>query len=118
MNVGTATCAILDIGEELGVMAHFIGESMGHMDENLFPPRKRSWFRRLSHRIARFFLLRKVRKRSGDRSSPLCHVAGKAPPPHLIGHELELFESREIDFWLSGARKQEPVPGDSKRSER
>ncbi len=72
LNIGEATCHQLDIGEELGVIAHFLGESMAHVDPVLFPPRKRTWFRRLMLTVGRFFFLRKVRSRKGIRVVPAC----------------------------------------------
>ena len=66
LKVGALTAAILDIGEELPVVAHFIGESMGHMDPAHFPRRHRTWFHMLSHRFASFFMMRKVRARKGE----------------------------------------------------
>ena len=72
LNIGEATCLQLDIGEELGVIAHFLGESMAHVDPVLFPPRKATWFRRLMLTVGRFFFLRKVRSRKGIRVVPSC----------------------------------------------
>ncbi|MFP6769607.1 MAG: hypothetical protein VB859_15635, partial [Planctomycetaceae bacterium] len=72
LNIGEATCHQLDIGEEMGVIAHFLGESMAHVDPVLFPPRKRTWFRRLMLTAGRFFFLRKVRSRKGIRVVPAC----------------------------------------------
>ena len=62
-----------DIGEELGVIAHFFGESMAHVDPVLFPPYKTTWFRRLMHSVGRYFFVRKVRGRKGIRVVPRCH---------------------------------------------
>jgi len=73
LNIGEATCLQLDIGEELGVMAHFFGESMAHVDPVLFPPYKRTLVRRVMHTVGRFFFVRKVRGRKGIRVVPRCH---------------------------------------------
>jgi len=73
LNIGEATCLQLDIGEELGVMAHFFGESMAHVDPVLFPPYKRTLVRRVMHAVGRFFFVRKVRGRKGIRVVPRCH---------------------------------------------
>lgn len=78
LNVGSETCDALDIGEELGVMAHFLGESMAHVDPRLFPPYKATWLRRLMHRIGRYFFVRKVRQRKGVRVIPHCIAADSA----------------------------------------
>jgi len=67
LNVGAVTCDALDIGEEIPVMAHFLGESMAHVDPQLFPPFKTTWMHRLRHRVGRFFFVRKVRRRKGVR---------------------------------------------------
>ena len=58
---------IVDIGEEIPVMSHFLGESMAHVDTVLFPPRTTSWVRTLMHRVGRWFFIRKVRSRKGVR---------------------------------------------------
>jgi uncharacterized protein (DUF362 family) len=73
LNIGEATCLQLDIGEEMGVIAHFFGESMAHVDPILFPPLKTTWVRRLMHAVGRFFFVRKVRGRKGIRVVPKCH---------------------------------------------
>ena len=73
LNIGEATCLQLDIGEEMGVIAHFFGESMAHVDPILFPPLKTTWVRHLMHAVGRFFFVRKVRGRKGIRVVPKCH---------------------------------------------
>tara|TARA_B100000029_G_scaffold460604_1_gene491705 strand:- start:54 stop:1226 length:1173 start_codon:yes stop_codon:yes gene_type:complete len=73
LNIGSATCLQLDIGEEMGVIAHFFGESMAHVDPVLFPPKKTTWIKRLMHTVGRFFFVRKVRSRKGIRVVPKCH---------------------------------------------
>ena len=73
LNIGEATCLQLDIGEELGVMAHFFGESMAHVDPVLFPPYKTTWVRKVMHTVGRYFFVRKVRGRKGIRVVPRCH---------------------------------------------
>ena len=73
LNIGEATCLQQDIGEEMGVIAHFFGESMAHVDPILFPPLKTTWVRRLMHAVGRFFFVRKVRGRKGIRVVPKCH---------------------------------------------
>lgn len=73
LNIGEATCLQLDIGEEMGVIAHFFGESMAHVDPILFPPLKTTWVRKLMHSVGRFFFVRKVRGRKGIRVVPRCH---------------------------------------------
>jgi uncharacterized protein (DUF362 family) len=79
LNVGAVTCAMLDFGEELGVFAHFLGESMAHVNTDLFPMKKRTWFRRRMHAIGRYFFIRKVRARKGDAVRQQCHVGGTFP---------------------------------------
>ncbi len=73
LNVGAFTADLLDIGEELGVMAHFLGESMAHVDPVLFPPYKRTWFRKIMHTVGRYFFLKKVRSRKGVKVLPKSH---------------------------------------------
>ena len=73
LNIGEATCLQLDIGEEIGVMAHFFGESMAHVDPVLFPPYKTTWVRKVMHTVGRYFFVRKVRGRKGIRVVPRCH---------------------------------------------
>ena len=72
LNIGAATCLQLDIGEELGVMAHFLGESMAHVDPVLFPPYKTTWVRRVMKSVGRYFFVRKVRSRKGVYVVPAC----------------------------------------------
>ena len=77
LNVGALTADLLDIGEELGVMAHFLGESMAHVDPVLFPPYKRTWFRKIMHAVGRYFFLKKVRSRKGVKVLPKSHAPSK-----------------------------------------
>lgn len=74
LNIGVLTADILDIGEELGVMAHFLGESMAHVDPVLFPPYKRTWLRKMMHVVGRYFFIRKVRSRKGVKVVPKCRA--------------------------------------------
>lgn len=69
VNVGARTSDVLDIGEEIPVMSHFLGQSMSHVDEDLFPPRTRGWLRRLGHHFGRKAFIRKVRARKGVPAS-------------------------------------------------
>jgi len=70
LNVGALTADLLDIGEEIPVMAHFLGESMAHVSPIHFPPRSTTWVRKLMHAVGRYFFLRKVRSRQGVRVLP------------------------------------------------
>ena len=74
LNVGALTSDLLDIGEELGVMAHFLGESMAHVDPVLFPPYKTTWIRKIMHAVGRYFFVRKVRSRKGVKVIPKCLI--------------------------------------------
>ena len=67
LNIGALGCDLLDIGEEIPVFAHFLGESMSHVDQTLFPPRFLTRFFGVRHAVGRFFFIRKVRKRKGVR---------------------------------------------------
>lgn len=67
LNVGSEAADHLDIGEEIPVMSHFLGESMAHVDPVLFPPRRNTWLRKLMHRVGRYFFVRRVRSRKGVR---------------------------------------------------
>lgn len=67
LNVGAEAADMLDIGEEIPVMSHFLGESMAHVDPVLFPPRRSTWLRHLMHRVGRYFFIKKVRSRKGVR---------------------------------------------------
>ena len=67
LNVGEAACDVLDIGEELGTISHFFGESMAHVDTNLFPQRKTTWVRKVMHYFGRKLFIKKVRSRKGER---------------------------------------------------
>lgn len=69
VNVGARTSDMLDIGEEIPVMSHFLGQSMSHVDEELFPPTTRGWLRRVGHRFGRKAFIRKVRARKGVPAS-------------------------------------------------
>ena len=69
VNVGALTSDILDIGEEIPVMSHFLGQSMSHVDESLFPPKTRGWLRRIGHHFGRKAFIRKVRARKGEPAS-------------------------------------------------
>ena len=73
LNIGALTCLQLDIGEEIGVMAHFFGESMAHVDLTQFPLLKRTWFRKLMHYFGRKLFVRKIRSRKGILVVPECH---------------------------------------------
>ena len=70
LNVGALTADVLDIGEEIPVMAHFFGESMAHVSPTLFPPRSTTWVRKLMHSVGRYFFLRRIRSRQGVRVLP------------------------------------------------
>ena len=50
-------------------MTHFLGQSMSHVDESLFPPTTRGWLRRLGHHFGRKAFIRKVRSRKGVPAS-------------------------------------------------
>ncbi len=65
LNVGASTADALDIGEEIPVISHFLGQSMSHVDHRLFPPRTRGWLRRLGHYFGRKAFISKVRSRKG-----------------------------------------------------
>ncbi|MCZ6691311.1 MAG: DUF362 domain-containing protein [Planctomycetota bacterium] len=67
LNVGSGAADALDIGEEIPVMSHFLGESMAHVDTALFPSRSNTWVRKLMHRVGRWFFLKKVRNRGSVR---------------------------------------------------
>ena len=67
LNVGATTADLLDIGEEIPVMSHFLGESMAHVDTELFPMRHGTWVRKVMHAVGRYFFVKKVRSRKGVR---------------------------------------------------
>ena len=76
LNVGAATAMMLDIGEELPVIAHFLGESMAHVNTELFPMKSTTIFRKIMHAVGRYFFIRKVRSRNGEMVIP----SGSASP--------------------------------------
>ena len=47
---------------------------MSHVDPELFPPYKTTWFRKVMHAVGRFFFVRKVRKRKGVEVVPKCYL--------------------------------------------
>ncbi len=65
LNVGAGTADALDIGEEIPVISHFLGQSMSHVDQDLFPATTRGWLRQLGHYFGRKAFIRKVRGRKG-----------------------------------------------------
>ena len=69
LNVGALTSDILDIGEEIPVISHFLGQSMSHVEHKLFPPKTRGWLRKLGHTFGRRAFVRKVRGRKGVPAS-------------------------------------------------
>ena len=74
LNVGEAASLILDIGEEIPIFTHFVGESMSHVDESLFPSKRQGTLYKLMHFFGRRSFIKKVRGRKGERVVAGCEV--------------------------------------------